>query len=99
MLRQRVVSVSCLDPRFGTNPHKNYRLFRFQDLRHLHAVEWRQSGRSIYDLQQRLGHESIKTTEVYLKYLDAEQQSVVKRGSDQDQNQDQRVTLKADTLG
>lgn len=43
--------------------------FRFHDLRHLHAVEWLRSGRSIYDLQQRLGHTSIKTTEVYLKYL------------------------------
>lgn len=43
--------------------------FRFHDLRHLHAVEWLRSGRSIYDLQQRLGHASIATTEVYLKYL------------------------------
>jgi integrase/recombinase XerD len=43
--------------------------FRFHDLRHLHAVEWLRSGRSLYDLQQLLGHTSIKTTEVYLKYL------------------------------
>jgi integrase/recombinase XerD len=48
--------------------------FRFHDLRHLHAVEWLRSGRSIYVLQHRLGHNSIKTTEVYLKYLTAEEQ-------------------------
>lgn len=52
--------------------------FRFHDLRHLHAVEWLRSGRSIYDLQQRLGHTSIKTTEVYLKYLTAAEVLVAK---------------------
>jgi integrase/recombinase XerD len=48
-------------------------LFRFHDLRHLHAVEWLRSGRSIYDLQQRLGHASIKTTEMYLAFLTPEE--------------------------
>lgn len=52
--------------------------FRFHDLRHLHAVEWLQDGRSIYDLQQRLGHDSIRTTEVYLKYLTPEEQQRAK---------------------
>jgi integrase/recombinase XerD len=47
--------------------------FRFHDLRHLHAVEWLRSGRSIYDLQHRLGHASITTTEGYLKYLTPEE--------------------------
>lgn len=47
--------------------------FRFHDLRHLHAVEWLRSGRSIYDLQKRLGHSSIRTTEVYLDYLTPEE--------------------------
>ena len=37
------------------------------------AVEWLQSGRSIYDLQQRLGHASIKTTEIYLQFLTPEE--------------------------
>jgi integrase len=36
-----------------------FRRFRFHDLRHLHAVQWLQSGRSIYSLQQRLGHTSL----------------------------------------
>jgi integrase/recombinase XerD len=56
----------------------SFRRFRFHDLRHLHAVEWLRSGRSIYDLQQRLGHASITTTEWYLKYLTAEEQRQVK---------------------
>jgi integrase/recombinase XerD len=42
-----------------------FRRFRFHDLRHLHAVRWLKDGRSIYDLQDRLGHTSVKTTEVY----------------------------------
>jgi integrase/recombinase XerD len=46
-----------------------FRPFRFHDLRHFHAVEWLKSGRSIYDLQQRLGHSSLKVTEMYLEYL------------------------------
>lgn len=48
---------------------QDFRPFRLHDLRHLHAVEWLKSGRSIYDLQHRLGHTSIKTTEIYLDYL------------------------------
>ena len=44
----------------------------------LHAVEWLRSGRSIYALQHRLGHDSIKTTEVYLKYLTPEEQQRAK---------------------
>lgn len=55
-----------------------FRPFRFHDLRHLHAVEWLRSGRSIYDLQGRLGHESITTTEMYLEYLTPEQARLVK---------------------
>lgn len=47
--------------------------FRFHDLRHRHAVDWLKAGRSIYDLQQRLGHTSVKTTEIYLKHLTAEE--------------------------
>lgn len=55
-----------------------FRKFRFHDLRHLHAVEWLKSGRSIYDLQKRLGHTSIKTTEIYLQFLTPEEQRIVK---------------------
>src|SRR3974390_3373900 len=44
------------------NKDPEFRRFRFHDLRHLHAVQWLRSGRSIYSLQQRLGRSSIKVT-------------------------------------
>jgi hypothetical protein len=56
----------------------DFRPFRFHDLRHLHAVEWLKDGRSIYDLQNRLGHRSIKTTEMYCTYLTPEAQRAAK---------------------
>ena len=43
--------------------------FRTHDLRHLYAVREMQAGRSIYAVQQALGHTSVKTTEIYLAYL------------------------------
>jgi integrase/recombinase XerD len=55
-----------------------FRRFRYHDLRHLPAVEWLRSGRSIYDLQKRLGHASITTTEIYLEHLTADEQHRVK---------------------
>lgn len=62
---------------------QDFRPFRFHDLRHVHAVEWLKSGRSIYVLQQRLGHTSIKTTEMYLAYLTPEEKQRVMFGRDQ----------------
>lgn len=51
-----------------------FRPFRFHDLRHLYAVEYLRARRgSLYDLQQLLGHVSIKTTEIYLAFLTPEQ--------------------------
>ena len=60
-------------------PHP-FRGFRFHDLRHRHAVDWLKSGRSIYDLQKRLGHTSVKTTEIYCTYLTSEEERIVKFG-------------------
>jgi integrase/recombinase XerD len=57
-----------------------FRAFRFHDLRHRAAVDWLKAGRSIYDLQQRLGHRSIKTTEIYLAYLTPAEQRAAKLG-------------------
>jgi integrase/recombinase XerD len=54
-----------------------FRPFRFHDLRHWHAVQWLKQGRSIYDLKERLGHTSVKTTEPYLEFLTPEE----KRGA------------------
>jgi len=53
--------------------------FRFHDLRHWFAVDWLRAGRSIYDLQQHLGHTSVSTTEIYLQFLTVEEQEKVKR--------------------
>jgi integrase/recombinase XerD len=61
----------------------DFRPFRFHDLRHRHAVDWLKSGRSIYDLQQRLGHRSIKTTELYLEFLTPEEARIVKYAGSQ----------------
>jgi integrase len=47
--------------------------FRFHDLRHFYAVWYLRDGGNIYDLQQVLGHTSIKTTEMYLDYLTPEE--------------------------
>lgn len=56
---------------------RDFRPFTFHHLRHLHAVLWLKSGRSIYVLQQRLGHTSIKTTEMYLEFLTHEEKQRV----------------------
>jgi integrase/recombinase XerD len=68
----------------------DFRAFRFHDLRHRHAVDWLRAGRSIYDLQQRLGHASIKTTEIYLRFLTAEEARAVKFGDRQAEAGEQR---------
>lgn len=49
------------------------------DLGHLYAVEFLRGGGSIYDLQQILGHASIKTTKIYLDFLTPEEQRIAKR--------------------
>ena len=61
------------------NQDQPFRPFRFHDLRHVHAVNWLKNGNSIYDLQQRLGHTSIKTTEIYLAYLTPEEIAIAKQ--------------------
>ena len=58
-----------------------FRRFRFHHLRHRHAVDWLKSGRDIYSLQGRLGHTSIKTTEMYLEYLTPEEIQAAKFGA------------------
>lgn len=62
----------------------DFRVFRFHDLRHRHAVDWLRAGRSIYDLQQRLGHTSIGTTEMYLRFLTPEEKRSVMFGVPQE---------------
>lgn len=61
--------------------HKGFRPFRFHDLRHLFAVEELKRGRSIYALQQIMGHSSVKVTEGYLAYLTPEEAERTKSGT------------------
>jgi integrase/recombinase XerD len=58
-----------------------FQRFRFHDLRHRHAVDWLKSGRDIYALQHRLGHTSVKTTEIYLQYLTPDEAQIAKTGA------------------
>ena len=53
--------------------------FRFHDLRHKFGVEYLRRGGNIYDLQQIMGHSSIKTTEGYLAYLTPEEAAAAKK--------------------
>lgn len=49
---------------------REFRRFRFHDLRHRFAVDYLKDGKgSIRDLQLHLGHGSVATTEMYLKHL------------------------------
>jgi integrase/recombinase XerD len=58
-----------------------FRRFCFHHLRHRHAVDWLKAGGDIYTLQGRLGHTSIKTTEMYLAYLTPDEIQIAKFGN------------------
>jgi integrase/recombinase XerD len=75
----RAVMRNCI--RFAERAGIEFTPFRFHDLRHRHAVDWLKAGRSIYDLQHRMGHSSIKVTEIYLTYLTAEERNATMRGA------------------
>jgi len=74
-------AIALQEARAAKHDEASFRPFRFHDLRHRHAVDWLKSGRSIYDLQQRLGHASIKTTEIYLSFLTPEEARTVMYGA------------------
>jgi integrase/recombinase XerD len=59
-----------------------FRRFTFHHLRHRYAVDYlRHREGSIYDLQQQLGHTSVTTTEMYLKFLTPEEARAAKFGA------------------
>lgn len=65
--------------------------FRFHDLRHLFAVIYlREQRGSIYELQQIMGHASIKTTEEYLAFLTPAEKMAAMHGVAQKEAQNQR---------
>jgi len=60
-------------------PLKDFRPFRFHDLRHLWAVEALKGGMGIYALSKHLGHTSVSITErVYLAFLTPEEAEAAK---------------------
>ncbi|AWB21188.1 site-specific integrase [Methylobacterium currus] len=65
--------------RRGKKLEPTFRRFRFHDLRHRFAVDYLRSGRGgLYDLQQEMGHTSIKVTELYLSFLTADEKARAK---------------------
>jgi integrase len=71
----------------GTKTEMPFRRFRFHDLRHLHSVEYLKVGGSLYDLSKRLGHTSVKTTEIYLDFLTGEEAATARAGRTSEQSQ------------
>lgn len=70
--------------RIAAQEGRDFRRFRFHDLRHLFAVTYLREGRgTVYALQQELGHQSIKTTEEYLRHLTPAEQLAAKHGAAQ----------------
>ncbi len=55
-----------------------FRRFRVHDMRHMFAIRWLRNGGNIYKLSKHLGHTSVKTTEIYLDYLDEAEQEVAR---------------------
>lgn len=74
---QRYANVSSRFAELTTSAQKSalsegreFRRFRFHHLRHRFAVDYLKNRLgTIYDLKDHLGHKSITTTELYLKYL------------------------------
>lgn len=77
---QNVASRFCGFTRRALKAKKIKNRFTFHHLRHWFAVDYLRSGGNIYALQQILGHASIKTTELYLRFLTPDQQQRAKYG-------------------
>jgi integrase/recombinase XerD len=70
---------------------REFKRFRFHDLRHYFAVHYLKDRRGgIYDLQQVLGHKSVKTTEGYLDHLTPEERWAAIHGMAQNPTQNER---------
>lgn len=58
--------------RFAAYARKAKTRFRCLDLRHKFAIDFLRAGGDIYRLSRILGHSSVKTTEMYLGYVNEE---------------------------
>lgn len=71
---------------------REFRRFRFHDLRHLFAVEALRSGRmGIYELSKHLGHTSVKTTEIYLSFLTSKEAESAQKPSPPRRSEDDEI--------
>lgn len=69
MFRELVKRVAKAEAQAG----RAFRPFRFHDLRHAFTMRWLRAGGDLYALSRHLGHTSLKTTEMYLGFLRAEE--------------------------
>lgn len=70
---------------------REFRRFRYHDLRHFFAVHYLKERRGgLYDLQQVLGHKSVKTTEGYLDHLTPDERWAAIHGVAQNAAQSER---------
>jgi integrase len=68
------------------------RRFRIHDLRHGFAIRWLRAGGSIYDLKAHLGHTTVSTTEIYLRYLTRQEAELAKRHTESAHGETKRHT-------
>lgn len=68
--------------------------FRTHDLRHSFAIGWLNAGGDIYELSRHLGHGSVKTTEIYLRWMDpaAKDGYMAQAGGEEGPNGDRHKT-------
>jgi integrase/recombinase XerD len=70
---------------------REFKRFRYHDLRHFFAVHYLKERRGgLYDLQQVLGHKSVKTTEGYLDHLTPDERWAAIHGVAQNAAQSER---------
>lgn len=70
--------------------------FRFHDLRHAFAIRWLNAGGDIYELSRHLGHTSVKTTEVYLQWMDPDARDRYERREARDTRGDPKPAQEPD---
>lgn len=87
---QRWATARASAQKLARRQGRAFKPFRLHDLRHEFAIRWLEAGGSIYELQQHLGHSSVKTTEIYTTFLTPEQAAIAK-GPAQKAAQSQRI--------
>lgn len=74
----RFASIVASAQKRAQDAGREFRAFRFHDLRHRFAVDYLRTGGNLYDLKGHLGHRSVGTTELYLAFLTPEEARAAK---------------------